>query len=124
MTEEIESKEPNTSPKGVDVFYEKAVQHRTIYADGIWAGLTPSLELQLVFFKNLAPVPEYIRQEVTLDDHLGGELEKSVRKGMVREYEATVVLSRETAEALIRLARQILDHATTTEETVAPIKTR
>lgn len=111
-------------PKSVDVFYDKAPQHRTIYSDGIWAGITPSLELQIVFFKNLAPVPEYIRQEVTPEDKLGGELEKAVKKGMIREYEATIVLSKETAEAMLELVGRILNQAKTIEKTNKGIKTR
>ena len=95
-------------PKSADVFYDKSAQHRTIYADGIWAGITPSSEIQLVFFKNLAPVPEYTRQAVTPDDKLGQELEQVVRKGMIREYEATIVLTKETTEAMLNLVQQIL----------------
>lgn len=108
--------------KSVDVFYDKSTQHRTTYADGIWVGITPSTELQLVFFKNLAPVPDYIRQEVTAEDTLGGELEKAVKKGMVREYEATIVLSIETAEAMIGLVQRILNHAKIIQKTGTKIE--
>jgi hypothetical protein len=116
LVSNVPSASPSASPKAVDLFYEKSVQHRTIYADGIWAGITPSSEIQLVFFKNLAPVPEYTRQAVTPDDKLGAELEQSVRKGMIREYEATIVLTKETTEAMIALVKQILDQRQAIED--------
>ncbi len=110
--------------KSVDVFYDRAVQHRTIYADGIWASITPSRELQLAFFKNLAPMPEYTRLAVTPDDKLGAELENSTKKGMIREYEATVVLSEETAQALLTLVTDILKRAKETAHKVKGNKAR
>jgi hypothetical protein len=104
-------------PKSVDIFYEKAVEHQTIYSDGVWAGITPSLELQIVFFKNLSPVPEYIRQEITPDGKLGSEIESAMKKGMIREYEATIVLNRETAKLMIELLEKTLKIAEEIEKT-------
>lgn len=124
MADQTEQDSADERPKGVDIFYEKASSHRTIYADGIWAAITPSREIQLVFFKNLAPVPEYVRQAVDNEDRLDKEIEKSVKRGMVREYNATLVLNRETAEALITITRHILDLATKSLETETPIKTK
>jgi hypothetical protein len=119
------SASPSKSPpKSVDVFYDKAAQHRTIYADGVWAGITPSLELQMVFFKNLAPVPEYSRIEVTPTNKLGGELESVTKKGMIREYQSTIVLSRETAEAMLQLLERIMKQTKAVEKANKGTKTR
>ena len=69
------------------------------------------MELQIAFFKNLAPSPEYVRQAVTPDGGFGEELEKVVKKGISREYEATVVMNREVAKVVIDLLRKTLEHA-------------
>jgi hypothetical protein len=78
----------------------------------------------MVFFKNLAPIPEYTRIEVTPGNKLGGELENVIKKGMVREYQSTIVLSRETAQAMLQLLERIMKQTKAVEKTNKGIKTR
>lgn len=100
----------------VEIFYDESPQYRTIYSDGAWVALTPNMELQIAFFKNLTPSPEYVRQVVTSDGVFGEELEKVVKKGISREFEATVVMNREIAGVLIDLLRKTLEHADSFEK--------
>ena len=103
-------------PASVEIFYDESPQYRTIYSDGAWVALTPNMELQIAFFKNLTPSPEYVRQVVTSDGVFGEELEKVVKKGISREFEATVVMNREIAGVLIDLLRKTLEHADSFEK--------
>jgi len=102
---------PAKSPESVDIFYDESPQYRIVYSDGAWASITPNLELQVVFFKNLAPTPEYVRQAVKEDGSLGEELERVVKQGISREYEVTVVMNKNVAREVLSLLTRLADQA-------------
>lgn len=111
-------------PGSVEIFYNESPQYRIIYADGAWAALTPNLELQVAFFKNLTPAPEYVRQAVTSDGAFGKELEQVVKKGISREYEATIVMSRDVVRELLRLFQRTLEAADNFERAKRPRRSK
>src|SRR5262245_18604415 len=103
-------------PTSVEIFYDESPQYRIIYADGAWAALTPNLEVQVAFFKNLAPAPEYVRQAITADGAFGAELESVIKKGISREYEATIVINKDVVRELLKLLQKTLEAADTFEK--------
>jgi hypothetical protein len=105
MSEEETKSAPK--PDTVDIFYDKSPQFRTIHAGGAWASVTPELEVQVVFFTNLAPMPEFVRQRVS-ENGLGEEVDKIVKKGISREYEVSVVVNKAVAEQLVELITRVM----------------
>ena len=57
-----EEKDETQKPDSVDIFYDRSPQFRIIHPGGAWAAITPDAEVQVLFFTNLTPSPEYVRQ--------------------------------------------------------------
>lgn len=100
----------NINGQTIDIYYKKARNHRTIQADGAWAGITPQLEVQVAFFKDLRPMPDFVTHLITPGEGLGAEVSRVEQKGMVREVEVTMVMSADTLESVIKLMQQSLEH--------------
>ena len=89
--------------------YQKARHHRTFHADGLWAGITPQLEVQIALFSNLKPMPVDVIHKVTNEGRLGeGKETIGDQHDVIREVDATVVLNKETARAAIELLQRML----------------
>ncbi len=85
----------------VDLHFIKSNWFRVIHADGAWGGTTPAGNIGMTFYSERSPIPTRLVHEITPDGRLGGELSRTVRKGIVREAEVQVVLSVGVAKALI-----------------------
>lgn len=103
--------------KKLAFYYQKTRHHRTIRADGAWAGLTPQLEVQFALFMDLRPMPDYTLNEI-VGDGLGKELERVERSGVLREVQATVTMTVENAEEFIKLLAQMIAQAKHTREQI------
>jgi|GEM_PF-3629016 len=101
-------------PDTVDIFYDKSPQYRTIHPGGAWAAITPDAEIELLFFTNLTPAPEYVRQRIS-DGKLGEQTDKIMKKGIAREYEVGILLSKGLAEELIKLLGNMIGQIPQTE---------
>lgn len=88
--------------------YRKARHHRTFHADGIWAAVTPQLEVQFAFFNNLQPMPLEVVHKVLSDATLGEEIKREREQEIVREVDATVVMNKDTMIAAIELLQRML----------------
>ena len=93
-------KTPAGSDK-VDMHFIKSNYFRVIHADGAWGGTTPAGNIGMTFYSERSPIPTRLVHKITPDGKLGGELSRTVRKGIVREAEVQVVLSVGVAKALI-----------------------
>lgn len=102
MTEEKEK------IKKVRFIYQKARHHRTFHSDGMWAGITPQLEVQFAFFNNLKPMPEEVTHNVDEHGVLGGEIERRMEQIIIREVDATVLMNKETLKLAIELLQRTL----------------
>lgn len=111
------SEESNT-PKEIRFTYEKARHHRTLHADGTWAGITPQLEIQFAFFKNLRRLPISETRAVQDDYTLAPGKQEEVGD-VVREVDATVVMSVTNTKAMILLLQTMVNKA---EEVIAEHK--
>ena len=94
--------------KNLRVFYQNSTFHRTVFAGGVWAGVTPNGLVQLGFFNDLRPMPEMVTHGV-VNDELGPEIETLEKKGIVREVETTVLLPLPMAKSLLPLIQQMID---------------
>lgn len=108
------SSEESESRK-IQFFYQNAPFHRTVFVSGAWAGVTPSGLVQLGLFNDLHPMPEMVIQEV-VEDTLGPEIEKLEKRGVIREVEATVVMSLSTAKLILPLIQQMIDQLETIQK--------
>ncbi len=101
--------------KEVKIYYEKSNQHRTINITGAWAGVTPSLGVQLALYNDLRAMPEFTANKVTDEGKLGQEIGRLERDGLIRETEVTVIMSPQVAVEFIGIIQQMLDQINTIE---------
>jgi hypothetical protein len=80
----------------------KAPFFRTIHADGIWFSFSPNKTIRLGFFNERIPIPKRVFMKVDDAGILTDEIvaSRDTRTGYVREMEADVVMTLETAKAL------------------------
>ena len=113
----MSSDQPSDSKK-IRVFYQNAPFHRTVYAGGAWAGITPTGLVQVGLFNDLRPMPEMVTLDV-VDDAVGSEIEKLEKQGVIREVEATVLMSLPVAKSLLPLLQQMIDQLETIQKAQA-----
>ena len=80
--------------------YIKADEYRSIYADGVWGGVGPEGYIDMAFFSDRAPIPKYIDQELQPNGSLGGEIDRQVLPGRVRDVHVNVKVDLNTAISL------------------------
>ncbi|MBA3247360.1 MAG: hypothetical protein H0T63_04675 [Pyrinomonadaceae bacterium] len=105
MADEMETPE---KIKQVRFIYQKARHHRTFHSDGMWASVTPQLEIQFAFFNNLKPMPADVIHEIDEQGGLGTEIERQMEHSIIREVDATVLMSKETLKGAIELLQRMI----------------
>lgn len=99
-------------PSEVRFIYQKARHHRTLHADGAWAGITPQMEVQFAFFNDLRPMPDEVIHAITADGSVGPEVSRVHQPlNIVRETDVTVVMN-------IAVMRNVLNLLTTMVEQI------
>ncbi len=78
----------------------KSPQYRTVHADGVFGGLTPSGKVHLAVYNERFAVPTALENEVLPDGSLGTETKREGRQAIVREMDVGIVMSIEAAKAL------------------------
>lgn len=83
--------------------YEKAVQFRTVHADGAIGGITPRGYIHMAFYAERAPIPKVVVHKITDKGTLGDELldQRVARKDVFRELEVDVVMDEAAAVSLL-----------------------
>ena len=83
--------------------YEKSPTCRTIHASGAWGSVTPEYAIYMALFSEHLPIPERTAHLITETGALGVEVddERQVKSGVVRQIEAEVFLSEQTAISLV-----------------------
>ncbi len=104
MTSDPTRTEP---PTRIRFDYIKSNYHRVIHADGVVGGPTGSGFLTITFWNERAPIPQQVTHDVAFDPQtgaltLGDEIksERAQRTAIVREAEASVVMSLTVAKSL------------------------
>jgi hypothetical protein len=95
MKSEKESKE-----KIIEFYYIKSQRYRSIYADGVFGGITPKGKLSMQFFFEGTQVPISVKHEILENGVLGNEIERKSNKGILREIECCLIVDVDTAKAM------------------------
>jgi hypothetical protein len=91
----------DSNSKRIEFHYVKGNHHRVIKVDGAWGGLTPHADIQMSVFSERIPLPDLDEFEVTEESTIGKQTKHVSRKsGIVREIEATLVMTPTVAKAL------------------------
>lgn len=83
----------------ISFHYIKAPFYRTVHADGVFGGVTPTGLIEAAIYSERFPIPTYVKHELH-GIKLGRETQRLSRDGIVRELECGLVLSLESAELL------------------------
>jgi len=84
--------------RAITFHHIKSNLFRVIHADGVWGGVTPNLNIQLAFYSERNPIPTSVTQEFGENGLPGKLIETTGREGVVREFDASVVISIEVAK--------------------------
>ena len=86
----------------LDIHFLKNNDYRTVFASGVFGGVTPNGLVNINFFTDRAPLPNKITYEIDPQNpSLKKEAEREGRKGFVREVHFGVVLDKETTKLTI-----------------------
>ena len=83
--------------------YIKGNFFRVVHADGIFGGVTPSLDIHMDVWSQRSPIPKQVVHEVKPDKTVGEEIvdERVVRDAIVREVEVGVVFNFAMAKLMV-----------------------
>jgi hypothetical protein len=94
----------------IEFQYQKSRFFRVIHADGAFGGVSAGLQIHMALFNQRRPIPKKMVYELLPGGSLGQELKRESEPGMIREVEVDVVLTADTAKALITwLAEKVND---------------
>lgn len=98
---------------GLDFHFIKSNHFRTIYVDGAWGGITPHLGIHMALYNERTPIPQQVHHQINSNGELGEEqLDQRVsRSGIIREVEAELFMTIETAESVANFLRKYIDAA-------------
>lgn len=98
---------------GLDFHFIKSNHFRTIYVDGAWGGLTPHLGIHMALFNERTPIPQQVHHPISSNGELGEEQldQRITRTGVIREVEAELFMTIETAESLATFLKKYIDEA-------------
>jgi hypothetical protein len=86
--------------KTVNFHYLKTPVYRTFHVDGALGGQTPSGGVWLTFYIERGAIPQLTTNEIGSDGHVGRELARESKKGIIREMECGIMMSQTTATNL------------------------
>lgn len=99
-----ESKKSDVAIQKIGFHFLKSNQYRTVHADGAFGGLTPRGYIDVNFFSERKPIPNFTSHELGADGTVGPEntAERISKDGIIREVEVGVILDLEGARSLIK----------------------
>lgn len=100
--------ETKEKPEQVGIYYQKARHYRTVHADGVWVGLSPTAKVQFSLYSELRPLPEFVLHQLTKEGRVGEQLEQVVKEGVIRETEINVVMDVPLTIQFIALLQQVI----------------
>jgi hypothetical protein len=94
--------ETEATPSELSFHLIKGTLFRVIYVDGAFGGVTPKLDIRMAVFNERQPIPGVMVQRITPEGTLGDEIieRRVVKKGVVREVEADLVMDYATAKSI------------------------
>lgn len=101
------SPEAGISPETLEFHLIKGANYRTIHVDGAICSITPRKNVAITLFNERTAIPQSILHKVSIKGVLEGAVEARGKTGVVRELEATLMLS---PAALLDLLAQLNYH--------------
>jgi hypothetical protein len=103
MAEQPIQKVTDNDKMKVRFHYIKSNFYRPIFVDGLIGAVTPRGNIQMSVYVEHAPIPQQTVSIVDKSGALGKEKQEDrvVKEGIVRDVEATLIMSEETANAMI-----------------------
>lgn len=101
---------PASAPSEIAFDYIKGKMFRSVHADGVIGGITPSGNLHVAFFNERAPIPQRETRQLLPDGSLGDVIsDKSIiRPAVVREMDFDVVMSPAVARTFVTWLQQAM----------------
>ncbi|MCL1470645.1 hypothetical protein [Argonema antarcticum] len=124
MSEDKELQQQDDSPplKEIKFNYIKSNLFRVVRVDGIWAGITPNLDINVNLCSERYPIPQQTLHKIDPDGSIGEEIidERISRDGIVREVEVGAVMDISTAKSLIELLQELIEQVEKVTENEEP----
>ncbi len=106
MEKEFKKSAPGIDEGSQRVKYDfiKSNFFRVIHVDGIFGGVTPQRLIQMSVWNERWPIPKQVSHKLLPEGQLGEEVpeERISRDAIVREVEAHLVMSLETAQQMFK----------------------
>jgi len=93
---------PQEHPDQVRFHYLKSDFFRVLHVDGVHGGISPRGQIQMAVFNERLPIPQQSVYKL-VDGGLGEEIsdERIQKEGIIREVEAELLMSVDTARSLV-----------------------
>lgn len=113
MSEDKELQQQDDTPpvKEIRFNYIKSNLFRVVRVDGIWAAITPNLDIHVNLCSERYPIPQQTLHKIDPDGSIGEEIidARISRDGIVREVEVGAVMDISTAKSLIELLQELIE---------------
>jgi hypothetical protein len=109
-----------TESRKIRFHYLKSQLFRSMHVDGAIGGLSPNGQnIHISVYSEQLPLPTVVINEIDPDGKLGGEIKRIARDGVVREVEADLVLSLDSARALMEWLGRTINESEVTLRNLA-----
>lgn len=96
----LESKSMEDRPSNIKFFYIKSNLFRVLHVDGAVGGLTPHGSVHIAVYSERPAIPQMTSHNLSPEGRVGEPEETEGKEGIVREIDADLILSRQTAVEL------------------------
>lgn len=101
----------NRAPETIGFHYLKSSLYRTVHADGAYGGMTPRGLIDVSFYSERRPIPNYLVHSITPAGALGPEIrdERISKSGVIRELEVGVIFDLASAKSFLEWFKAQVD---------------
>jgi len=90
----------DSTSRRLKFFYRAVSTCKTVRISGVWGGVTPALDIQMSLFHERIPLPDSDELELYPESQTAKQVKTNQSSiGVIREIEAVVLMSPETAKA-------------------------
>lgn len=90
----------DSSSRRLKFFYRTVPTCKTVRISGVWGGVTPALDIQMSLFHERIPLPDSVELELYPESQTAKQVKMNQSSiGVIREIEAVVLMSPETAKS-------------------------
>ena len=110
-------KKPSTNPTSVEYHFIKSNDFRVVHCDGVWGGATPRGLINMNFYSERSTIPQKTVCKVLEAGHIGPEIKREGKEGIIREIDFSVILDVNTAKSLLEWLKAHIDRIEAIEAT-------